>query len=173
MSDPDVEIALVVAVAENGVIGRDGGLPWHVSSDLKFFRKLTLGKPIIMGRKTFEAIGKPLDGRPNLVVTRDPAFDPAGAMRFAVLEDAIDVARTMAADLGQDELAIIGGAQIYAATLGIADRVYLTEIHCAPTGDASFPSLDADIWRETSRERFAAGPRDDHDYSIVVYERTA
>ncbi|MEL7544760.1 MAG: dihydrofolate reductase [Pseudomonadota bacterium] len=173
MSDPDVQIALVVAVAENGVIGKDGGLPWHVSSDLQFFRKVTLGKPIIMGRKTFEAIGKPLDGRPNLVVTRDPSFDPAGAMAFAVLEDAIDVARTMAADLGQDELAIIGGAQIYAATLGRADRVYLTEIHAAPEGDATFETLDDAIWREVSRERFAAGPRDDHDYSIVVLERAA
>ncbi|MEL6289497.1 MAG: dihydrofolate reductase, partial [Pseudomonadota bacterium] len=173
MTDTSIEIALVVAAAENGVIGRDGGLPWHVSSDLKFFRKTTLGKPIVMGRKTFEAIGRPLDGRPNLVVSRDAHFYPDGALAFPTLEDALDVARTLAADLGQDEVAVIGGAQIYAATLGLADRIYLTRIHSAPEGDAHLAPLDDEVWTETSRERFAAGPKDDHDYSIIVMERAA
>lgn len=171
MTDTSIELALVVAAAENDVIGRDGGLPWHVSSDLKFFRKTTLGKPIVMGRKTFDSIGKPLDGRPNIVISRDPSFAPAGAYVFASVEDALDVARTLAADLGQDEVAIIGGAQIYAATLPLAQRVYLTRIHAKPEGDAQLAPLDPDVWSEVSCTRHAAGPRDDHDYSIMVYER--
>lgn len=171
MTDTSVEIALVVAAAENNVIGRDGGLPWHVSSDLKFFRKTTLGKPIVMGRKTYESIGKPLDGRPNIVISRDPTFAPEGVYVFSTIEDGLDIARTLAADLGQDEIAVIGGAQIYAATLPDADRVYLTRIHAEPDGDAHLPALDPEIWKEVSRGRHEPGPRDDHPYSIMVYER--
>ncbi len=173
MTDTSIEIALVVAAAENDVIGREGGLPWHVSSDLKFFRKITLGKPIVMGRKTFDSIGKPLDGRPNIVISRDPQFAPDGVYVFASIDDGLAVARTLAADLGQDEVAIIGGAQIYTATLPQADRVYLTRIHASPDGDAQFPALDSAVWRERSSDRHEAGPRDDHGYSIMVYERIA
>lgn len=171
MTDTSIDIALVVAAAENGIIGRDGGLPWHVSSDLKFFRKTTLGKPIVMGRKTFESIGKPLDGRPNIVISRDPAFAPDGVYVFASIDDALAIARTLAADLGQDEVAVIGGAQIYAATLPVADRVYLTRIHAQPDGDASLPALDPSMWQEVSHVRHEAGPKDDHPFSIMVYER--
>ena len=171
MTDTSIEIVLVVAVAENNVIGRDGGLPWHVSSDLKFFRKVTLGKPVIMGRKTFESIGKPLDGRPNIVITRDPSFAPDGAYVVSSIDDALDVARTLAADLGQDEVAVIGGAQIYEATLPKADRVYLTRIHATPDGDATFPQLDSNHWQVASSTRYKPGPRDDYAFSIMDYRR--
>jgi len=171
MSDPTIEIALVVAVADNGVIGRDGQLPWHVSSDLKFFRKTTFGKPVVMGRKTFQSIGKPLDGRPNIVVSRDPDFAPQGVYVFPNLDDALEIARALAADLGQDEIAVIGGAQIYAATMHHADRIYLTRIHASPEGDARFPDLPTETWQECSSEHHQPGPRDDHAFSIMVYER--
>ncbi len=171
MTDTPVQIALVVAAAENNVIGKNGGMPWHVPSDLKFFRKTTLGKPVVMGRKTFQSIGKPLDGRPNIVISRDPAFVADGAFAVTSLEDAIEVARTMAADLGQDEIAIIGGAQIYAAILPRADRIYLTRIHAEIEGDAVFPPLDPNEWCKRSSARHEAGPRDDHAFSIMVYER--
>lgn len=164
-------IALVVAVAENGVIGSEGGLPWHISSDLKFFRKVTMGKPIVMGRKTFEAIGKPLDGRDNIVVTRDPDFAAPGVDVARSIEAALTIAREKADERGCDEISIIGGAEIYSLTLPFADRVYLTRVHAAPDGDAFFPTLAENEWQEVSRERHQAGPKDDFDYSIVVLNR--
>lgn len=163
--------ALVVAVAENGVIGRQGGMAWSQSSDLKYFRKITMNKPLIMGRKTFDSIGGPLDGRDNIVVTRNKDYRAPGILVAANLEDALTLAREKARGRGVDEIAIIGGAQIYQLALPVAQRIYLSEIHFSPDGDTFFPSIDEAHWREVSRERHAAGPKDDADYSFVVLDR--
>ena len=120
-----MKISLIVAVAENGVIGRNGALPWHVPSDLKTFRRHTMGKPVIMGRKTYASIGKPLPGRDNIVVTRDAGFSAAGTNRAASIDEALDIARQKAAERGVDEIMVIGGAEIFALTVPLADRIYL------------------------------------------------
>ena len=164
-------LSLIVAVAENGVIGRDGGLPWRLSSDLKTFRRLTMGKPMIMGRRTFQSIGKPLDGRDNIVVTRDPHFEVAGVSSCETVADAITLARVLAATRGADEIMVIGGAQIYDTAMPLADRIYLTHVHAAPEGDRYFTPLDAKIWQEVSREALAQGPRDEFAATLAVYER--
>lgn len=164
-------LVLVVARAANGVIGYQGEMPWRISSDLKRFRALTMGKPVIMGRKTFEFIDKPLDGRDNIVVTRNPAFRAEGAIAATSVEHALRVARECAVARGADEIAIIGGAEIYAQTLPLADAIELTEIHAEPEGDTHFPEPDAKEWREVSRERHGAGPRDSADFSFVRLER--
>ena len=171
MGGKSARIALVVAVAENGVIGRQGGLAWQLSSDLKFFRAITMNKPLIMGRKTFESIGRPLDGRDNIVITRNTAFEAPGVLVAANLEDALELAHAKARDRSADEISIIGGAQIYELTLPRADRIYLTEVHASPEGDTFFPKIDSAQWRETSRERHSAGPKDSADYSFVILER--
>ena len=155
------------------MIGRDGGLPWHLSGDLKFFKAQTLGKPVVMGRKTFQSIGKPLPGRPNLVVTRDPKFRPEGAEVFAGIAEALDRAAALARDSGAEEVMVIGGGQIYAETLPLARRIYLTEVHAAPEGDTVFPELDPAAWREERRDPPVSGGAGQPDYSIVVLERMA
>ncbi len=171
MADDDARVALVVAIAENGIIGKDGRLPWRLSSDLKFFRNVTMNKPLIMGRKTFESIGKPLDGRDNIVITRTPGFEHSGVHVFSDLDEALRSAREMAAARGSDEISVIGGAEIYAQTLPVADLIYLTEVHAAPEGDTFFPDFNKNAWREVSRERHSAGPKDSSDFSFVVLER--
>jgi dihydrofolate reductase len=164
-------LSLIVAVAENGVIGRDGGLPWRQSSDLKTFRRLTMGKPIIMGRRTFDSIGKPLDGRDNIVVTRDPFFELPGVTALPSVTEALTLARVLASTRGTDEIMVIGGAAIYDSVLHNADRIYLTEIHAKPIGDRHFVALDPKVWREVSREALPKGERDDHASTLIVYER--
>jgi dihydrofolate reductase len=166
-----ISIALVVAAAENGVIGRGGGLPWHIPSDLKTFRRLTLGKPIIMGRKTYQAIGKPLDQRDNVVVTRDPAYRAPGAIIVASLEVALDKARALAVAKGIDEIIVIGGAELYRQALPLADRIYLTRVHAEPEGDALFPPLSPGEWREVSREPLPRDARDEYACTFVVLQR--
>jgi dihydrofolate reductase len=166
-------LSLIVAVAENGVIGRDGGLPWRLSSDLKTFRRLTMGKPLIMGRRTFASIGKPLDGRDNIVVTRDAQFDVPGVSACATVSEAITLARVLATTRGADEIMVIGGAAIYDAIINVADRVYLTRVHAAPDGDRHFQDLDAGQWRQVSREALPKGDRDDFAATLIVYERVA
>lgn len=167
----DPKIAFVVAVAENGVIGRDGKLPWYVPSDLKTFKRLTLGKPVIMGRKTFVSIGKPLPGRDNIVVTRDPDFSADGVERAATVDEALGIARRKAAARGVDEIMVIGGAQIYAASLALANRIYLTRIHARPHGDATFAEPDPAVWREVSRTPVPPDPRDDAPATLLILER--
>jgi dihydrofolate reductase len=171
MTGSSTRIAFVVAVADNGVIGKDSAIPWHVSSDLKFFRAITMGKPIIMGRKTYDSIGKPLDGRDNIVVTRNPDFQADGVLAVSSLEDALDLGRSRAKERGATEICVIGGGEIFDRLLAWADVIYLTEIHMSSEGDTFFPALDSSEWRELSRERHAAGPKDDADYSIVIMER--
>lgn len=166
-----MHISLIVAVAENGVIGKDGGLPWHLSSDLKTFRRLTMGKPLIMGRRTFQSIGKPLDGRDNIVVTRDMAFEHPGVSTVDNLADAITLARVLGRTRGADEIMVIGGAAIYARVLPEADRVYLTRVHAEPAGDRHFPALDPGEWREVSHEALPRTQRDEYAATLQIYER--
>lgn len=166
-------ISLIVAVAENGVIGANGGLPWRLSSDLKTFRRLTLGKPIIMGRRTFQSIGKPLDKRDNIVVTRDPFFDVAGVSSVASVSEALTLARILATTRGADEVMVIGGADLYAATLEVADRVYLTRVHASPEGDKHFPVLDPNQWAEVAREALPKTERDQYAATLLTFERKA
>ena len=166
-----MRISLIVAVSENGVIGRDGGLPWRLSSDLKTFRRLTMDKPIIMGRKTFQSIGKPLDGRDNIVVTRDPSFEVAGISTCETVSDALTLGRILATTRGAEEIMVIGGAAIYDAAFPVADRIYLTRVHAVVDGDRHFAPLDAAQWQKVSEEALPNGPRDDHASTLIVYDR--
>ena len=165
-------VSLVVAVARNGVIGREGALPWRLKSDLQAFRRLTMGHPIIMGRKTFDSIGRPLDGRDNIVVTRSGGVLPEGVLAAASVEEAIAIAARIAGERGLGEIFIIGGAQIYAASLPLAQRIHLAEIQADVAGDASL-ELPRAGWREVSREHHPAGRGDDFAYDSVVLERQA
>jgi dihydrofolate reductase len=167
----EARLAFVVAVAENGVIGRDGHLPWRLPSDLKRFRALTLGKPVIMGRKTFASIGKPLAGRDNIVLSRQPSFHPPGVMVTARLEDAIDLGRRLAAQRGVEEVAIIGGAEIFRASLPLADRIYLTLVKAAPEGETRMLDLAAETWQQTAREPMLQGPNDQYAADFIVLDR--
>jgi dihydrofolate reductase len=161
-------VALIAAVARNGVIGRDGDMPWHISADLKYFKATTMGKPIVMGRRTFESIGKALPGRPNIVVTGSAGFAAEGVEVASDLEQALSIA----ARHGTDEIMVIGGGQIYAAALPHADRLYLTEVHMDVEGDVSFPAFDPSRWREVSRDdRPAEG--DTPAFSFVTLDRIA
>lgn len=167
MNEP--AIVLVVAMGENRVIGRGNRMPWHVRSDLKRFKALTWGKPMVMGRKTFESIGKALPGRESVVVTRDPEFRAEGAHVVHSVEAAVERARQLAVELRADEIAVIGGGEIFAQLMGQADRIHVTEIHASPEGDAFFPEIDRGQWVEESREKHAAGEKDDHAFSYVEY----
>jgi len=161
-------LALIVAVARNGVIGRDGGLPWHISADLRHFKATTMGKPIIMGRRTFESIGRALPGRTNIVVTRSAEFMATDV----AVADSFEQALAIAEKEDTEEVMVIGGGAIYAAALPRADRIYLTEVHIDTAGDVRFPPLDGDQWREVSREDHAA-EGDTPAFTFVVLERGA
>jgi dihydrofolate reductase len=165
------EITLVVARADNGVIGRSGGLPWRLSRDLKHYKAITMGKPIVMGRKTHESIGRPLPGRENIVVSRDPAFDAPGCLVVRDLEEALSRARSIAEETGAGEICIVGGAEIYRAMLPRARRIHLTEVHMQAEGDVTLEAFDPQVWHEISRERFNAEGDDSADFSFVVLER--
>jgi dihydrofolate reductase len=172
-----VRIALVVAVAENGVIGRDGGLPWRLPTDLKRFRKLTLGKPMVMGRKTYQSIGRPLDGRDTIVVTRAQGCSATGVHVARSVEEAIALGRALAAAWGADEVAVIGGEEVFRQALPHADRIYLTLVRAELPGDTRFDLLhirpDAGAWRETARESMPRSPGDQYPADFVVLERQA
>ncbi len=164
-------IALVVAMAENGAIGRGGDLPWRLSSDLRYFRKITMGKPVIMGRRTFRSLPRVLDGRLNVVLTRDNGFVADGAVMAHSLEEGLEAARASAARTGVEEIMVIGGEDVFRAVLPQAGRIYLTEVHASPHADTWFPPLDRGEWREVSREHHEPGPKDEHAFSFVVLER--
>jgi dihydrofolate reductase len=164
-------IALVVAMGENRAIGRGGGLPWHVRSDMRYFRKITMGKPIIMGRRTFKSLPRVLDGRLNIVLTRDRLFVAPDAVMAYSLEEGLEAARRSAGRTGAEEIIVIGGEDVFKEVLPQTSRIYLTEVHAAPDADTWFPELDKSEWREVSRERHEAGPKDDHAFSLVVLER--
>lgn len=168
----DPVIALVVAMGDNGAIGKEGDLPWRsLSSDLRHFRRTTLGKPVIMGRRTFASLGRVLDQRVNIILSRDPHFTVPGAIVANSLADALDAARRAAEEGCVDEIMVIGGEDVFRETLPLAGRIYLTEVHAEPDADVWFPDWDSNDWREVSRERHEAGPKDEHPFSFVLLER--
>ncbi|MBF0664659.1 MAG: dihydrofolate reductase [Brevundimonas sp.] len=165
-------LALVVARARNGVIGKDGGLPWRLRSDLQRFKAVTMGKPCIMGRRTWDSLPlKPLPGRLNLVLSKDESFEAKGALVCTTLDEAVEIARETAEEDGVDEVCVIGGTALFAAALPRAKRLYLTEVEAEPEGDAVFPAFDEGAWVEVSSEAVAAGEKDDHDFVFRVLER--
>src|SRR6476660_9838792 len=166
--DDAMKIVIVAALGDNAIIGRDGQLPWHLKSDLQHFRKMTLNRPLIMGRKTYESIGKLLPERTNIVLTRDLSLIAPGAVLATSLDAALSYARTDAAKRAVDEIMVIGG-DIFTATMPMADRLEITHVHASPEGDALFPPIDPEVWQEISREEHYAGPDDDADFSLVTY----
>jgi dihydrofolate reductase len=169
-----MQIVLVAAVAESGVIGRDGGMPWRLKSDMRHFRALTLGKPVVMGRKTYLSLSiKPLPGRTNIVVSRDAAFTLPGAIVAPSLESALDAARGDALRRGADAVMVIGGADIYAQAMPLAQRLEITHVYLKAEGDAVFPPIDPAAWRESARAAHPAGPDDDAPYEVVTYVRVS
>ena len=168
-----MEIVLVAAVAENGVIGRGGVMPWRLKSDMAHFKALTTGKPVIMGRKTYFSLHvKPLPGRTNIVVSRDPAFTAPGVLVTRSVEMALEAARGDALRRRSD-IVVIGGADVYAQTMPLADRLEITQVHMKPEGDAVFVAIDPAVWREAARVAHPAGPADDAAFDTVTYVRHA
>lgn len=165
--------ALIVAMARNRVIGRNNQLPWYLPGDLRYFKQATMGKPIIMGRKTWESIGRPLPGRMNVVISRNPEWQaPAGTVAAESLAAALVIAEAQAELEGGEEVMIIGGGQIYAEALPTVDRIYITQVHAEVDGDAYFPEVNWDDWQEIGREDFSASDNNPYDYSFVVYQRS-
>jgi dihydrofolate reductase len=164
-------LCLIVAVAENDVIGMAGKMPWHLPAELKYFKARTLGKPVIMGRKTFQSIGKPLPGRENIVVTRDAAFQAPGVHIAASLAEAMVMADAAAARTGVREIMVIGGGELFAQALPLVQRVYLTRIALSPAGDAAFPPLDLRQWRLVEQAPITGGAAADPVALACVYER--
>jgi dihydrofolate reductase len=165
-----MRLALIWAMSQNRVIGRNNALPWYLPEDLKYFKQITMGKPI-MGRKTWESIGRPLPGRTNIVITRDPSFAAEGVKVVHSLDEAIRMAEKICLINGSDEAVVMGGAEIYALALPRADRLYMTQVHAEVHGDAFFPEFDLDSWEELGREDFKASGANPYDYSFVVLER--
>jgi dihydrofolate reductase len=161
-------VSLVVAVAENQVIGKDGKLPWNLPNDLKHFRELTTGKPVIMGRKTFVSIGKPLPNRENIVITRQPHLHLSGCIIVHSLKEALRYAEKQ---IGAKEAFIIGGGEIFTEALSLADRVYLTRVHGTFEGDAYFPALDPDEWEAVDKDEHEEDQQHMHAYTFLLYER--
>lgn len=165
-----MQVTLVVGMAGNGVIGRDGGLPWRLSTDLKRFKETTMGKPIVMGRKTWESLPKrPLPGRSNIVVTRDPGYSAPGAIVVPSLEAALDAARRQ----GAAEVGVIGGGEIFILAMKLADRLDVTHVLAEIPGDTFFPAIDPDVWEVVSSVDIPAGEKDSHPTRHVVYQRRA
>jgi len=164
-------VVLVAAIAENGVIGRDGALPWRLKSDLAHFRKLTIGKPVIMGRKTYMSIGKALKDRTNIVLTRDFGLVAPDAVLATSMDAAFGYAATDADKRRVDEIMVIGGSDVFEAAMDVADRLEITRVHASPQGDSYFPEIDPQIWRCVKSDRHARGPQDEADFTTQTYER--
>ena len=161
-----------MARARNGVIGKDGDLPWRLKSDLQLFKQVTLFKPVIMGRKTWDSLPrKPLPGRLNVVLSRDGSFEPQGAVSCESLNEALQIAREQASEDGAEEVCVIGGAAVFAEALPKAKRLYLTEVDAEVEGDIFMPAIDETQWREVRREAHPAGPDDDYPFVFRVLER--
>jgi dihydrofolate reductase len=165
------DIVLVAALAQNRVIGRDNRLIWRLKSDMRHFRTLTLGKPMIMGRKTFDSIGKPLPGRRTIIITRDKSFAVEGAEVAHGLDDARKRAAAAANEMGVLEIIVAGGSEIYTAFLPEAQRLELTEVAISPPGDALFPEFSPTAWKEIRRETHKKGPDDEADFAFVTYAK--
>jgi dihydrofolate reductase len=166
-----MEIVLIAAVAENGVIGHDNAIPWRLKSDQQRLKAMTMGKPVVMGRKTFASLRRPLPGRTNIVITRDPNFQAAGAVVTTSLKTARAIALGDALRRSACEIAVIGGAEIYAQWMAVADRLEITEVHARPEGDTRLPPIDPKDWEEVARLRHRASSDDSADYSYVTYRR--
>ena len=166
-----MKIVLLAAIADNGVIGRDNGLPFRQSSDLKRFKALTMGKPVLMGRKTYLSIGKPLPGRTNIVASRDAGFAAPGVIAAGSLDAALGVARGDALRRGTDEIVVIGGTEIFNQCMSLADRMEITHVHARPVGDTHFPPIEPARWREATRSEHPAGPQDEAGFAYVSYVR--
>lgn len=166
-----MRLAIIVAQAENRVIGINNKLPWHLPEDLRYFKQVTMSKPIIMGRKTYESIGRPLPGRTNIVISRQEGYAPEGVKVVPSLEAAIELAENICVIDGAEEAMVIGGAQIYEQALTRADRLYLTQVHASVEGDAWFPAFAKEEWREAGREDFTAMEPNPYDYSFIVLDR--
>ncbi len=168
-----MDILIVAAIADNGVIGRVNALPWRLKSDMQHFRALTMGKPVIMGRKTYLSIGKPLPGRTTIVASRDAKFAAPGLVVAPSLDAAFSAARGDALRRNADAIVIAGGADLYAQALPLATRLVITHVHERVDGDARFPPLDRGVWRETARAEHAAAAGDEAAFAFVTYERAA
>lgn len=166
-----VRIAMIAGVAENGVIGNDQTIPWRIPSDMQFFRRTTLGKPIIMGRKQYETVGKPLPGRTNIVITRQKGYQPEGVLVFGSIDTALDTAREIAESDGVDEIMIIGGGELYAQLMPRADRLYISHVDLAPIGDVRFPEITPEDWAVVDLPEVEPSPKDEASYRVKVYER--
>lgn len=167
-----VRICLVAARGRNNVIGNEGDLPWRLKGDLAFFKKITMGCPILMGRKTWESLPvRPLKGRENIVMTRDWTYDAPGARVYSSFPAAINAARAIAARQGKDKVCVIGGAAIYDLALPFTDTIYMTEVDAAPEGDVFFPELQPGQWTSETLETHPAGDGNEHDFSIVRMDR--
>ncbi|MGH6663436.1 MAG: dihydrofolate reductase [Pseudolabrys sp.] len=166
-----MQIVLVAAIGENNVIGSDGRLPWRLKSDLQHFKRLTLNRPVIMGRKTYESIGKPLKDRTNIVLTRNLGVIVPGGVLATSTNAAFDYARNDAVKRGVDEIMVIGGSDVFADTIDRASRLEITHVHAAPPGDTYFPPIDPTVWAAVSRREHSAGPDDEADFSVVTYRR--
>lgn len=166
-----MKLAIIVAQAQNRVIGINNKLPWHLPEDLKYFKQVTMGKPIIMGRKTFDSIKRPLPGRTNIVITRDVSYQHDGVKVVHSLADACELAESICLIEGHDEAMVIGGAEIYAQALPDTDRLYLTQVHADVEGDAWFPEYQHMDWAEVGREDFSASETNPFDYSFIVLDK--
>ena len=164
-------IAMIAGVARNNVIGADGGIPWKIPSDMAFFRRTTMGKPIVMGRKQYETVGKPLPGRTNIVVTRQPGYAPEGVIVANTLDAALKKAREIAAADGVGEVMVIGGGDIYAQAMALAGRLYISHVDLAPEGDVLFPAIDPAVWRVVEEPEVPVSDKDSASFRVRVYER--
>ena len=167
----NIRIALVVAVSKNGVIGVDGGLAWKISDDLKWFKKVTMDKPMVMGRKTFQSIGKALPGRDNIIITRSIDFDAEGIFLTRNVEAALALGHECAARREVGEVSVIGGGEIYAQTLALANRIYLTRVDVEIEGDVTFPALDSREWSELSQGTAQKNERNQYDCEFFILDR--
>lgn len=166
-----MEMVVIAAVADNGVIGAEGRLPFRLKADMERFKAITTGRPVVMGRKTFASLRRPLPARTNIVITRQGDFRAAGAVVTTSFELACAVARGDALRRSAQEIAVIGGAEVYALAMQRADRLEITEVHLYPRGDTAFPAIDPALWEEVARTRHEAGPGDSADFSFVTYRR--
>ncbi len=164
-------ILLLAAVADNGVIGAGNTMPWRLKSDLRRFRARTMGKPVIIGRKTYQSIGRALPGRSTIVISRDPTFAAPGILVTPSLPAAVEVARGEAMRRGVDTIVVAGGAEVYAQAMPIADRLEITQVHARPPGETTFPAIDPKLWHEVARCEHPAGEDDEHATTFIAYAR--
>lgn len=168
-------LSMIIAAAENRVMGKDNQMPWHLPNDLQYFKRSTMGKPMIMGRKTYESLGKPLPGRPHIIITRQADYQAPNANEqvqvVTNLADAISAAQALVAGTDEQETMVIGGAEICSLAFPQTERLYLTQVHAEVDGDVYFPEFDPNEWREVSREDYQASENNPYDYSFIVFER--